>query len=83
VLWDMQCRVCPICGGGGDRDITLDHFDLKSDGGQYILGNVMAAHRDCNERRGNSPPSASHWEALSRLNTKLAEVFFAAPPQSP
>lgn len=34
---------------------TLDHFVPHSQGGPFVIWNLMLAHRDCNERRGDGP----------------------------
>ena len=35
------------------REITLDHIVPKSKGGLAVRENLVAACRECNERRGN------------------------------
>ncbi|WP_156094984.1 HNH endonuclease signature motif containing protein [Nocardia lijiangensis] len=55
-----RSQVCHICGGTIDvslpytdaRSWTADHIIPRSKGG-HLLGEMKAAHRDCNSRRGN------------------------------
>lgn len=52
--------VCQYCGqGGSTRDLTLDHVVPKARGGQTAWGNVVAACKPCNQRKGDRPLSRS------------------------
>lgn len=59
--------VCWLCGEWIDTDLpsthprswTADHVDPLSTGGD-VLGEMRAAHRDCNSSRGNDTPSRTH-----------------------
>jgi len=42
--------ICALCGKDGAT--TVDHIVPRSMGGDHTLGNLRAAHRVCNSRRG-------------------------------
>jgi len=43
--------VCAWCGRKLDGDVTLDHVLAKHFGGGHDLGNLVLAHRVCNQAR--------------------------------
>ncbi|MEU4709495.1 HNH endonuclease [Nocardia salmonicida] len=65
--------VCHLCGGPIDttlpythpRSWTADHLIPRSRGG-HLLGEMKAAHRDCNAKRGNKPLEAGSQLPWSR-----------------
>ena len=80
-LAEIQRQVCPICVKlmRGSK-INLDHFVPKSQGGEYRLGNLMATHMRCNNRRGNKKPSETHEQMFNALNKKIASILMEGKP---
>ena len=53
-------NVCHLCGEAIVRaaDFTADHLKSVRAGGSTILGNLLPAHKTCNEFRGARPLTA-------------------------
>ena len=45
---------CQYCGAR--HELTIDHVTPRSKGGRHVWENVVAACRDCNQRKGNRSP---------------------------
>lgn len=68
MIYDKVGGCCKLCGQGLLlEDMTLDHIVPLSMGGRDELGNLQAAHRECNQFKSNILPE----EFLGRV----AEVF--------
>lgn len=77
-----RSQVCHICGNPIDVTLpytdpmswTADHIIPRSKGG-HLLGEMKAAHRRCNSRRGNRPdrieqlPTSRAWLSTGDLDT--------------
>jgi hypothetical protein len=62
--FDNRCAYCGIEDTGDSRNgLVPDHLVPASKGGDFVIGNVIAACHDCNDRRGNKD-----WESWLRLN---------------
>ena len=67
--------LCWICGEWIDRDLppthaqswTADHMHPLAAGG-HIMGELRAAHRDCNARRGSGKTKAAQTRAPQRTS---------------
>lgn len=66
VLVYSQERVCPLCGKRFSPNLheteehwrpTVDHVLPKSRGGYRGRGNCLAAHKRCNEKKGDRLPT--------------------------
>lgn len=57
MVYDRAGGRCMLCGQKLLlEDMTLDHIVPLSKGGEDGLGNLQAAHRECNEFKGNTLP---------------------------
>ena len=54
-LEETSCWICGEPAKPGDP-LTGDHIVPRIHGGQDVRGNMRAAHRSCNSRRGAVPP---------------------------
>ncbi|MFE2997989.1 HNH endonuclease [Nocardia sp. NPDC059246] len=69
-----QSQVCHLCGTGIDVSLpptdamswTADHIVPRSKGG-HLLGEMKAAHRRCNSKRGNKTGAQVHQLRTSRV----------------
>lgn len=51
--FDHRCAYCDKLDSGNPRDgIVPDHLIPASENGDFVIGNVIAACHDCNDRRG-------------------------------
>ncbi len=76
LLAHHQDDICAICGGKMNDGTyigqsTLDHVIAKSRGGADRLGNLVAAHRGCNIRKSDSPPTGCTLIFLLAVNARL------------
>lgn len=76
ILSRHQGGLCAICGKEMDdgtylRQSTLDHVIAKAIGGPDRLGNMVAAHRGCNNRKGSNPPTGCQLIWLLAVNNRL------------
>jgi 5-methylcytosine-specific restriction endonuclease McrA len=98
LLWLAQGSGCFLCGGEmGPRGTapdssTIEHVIPRSAGGSNALGNIVLAHRSCNEAAGSRPPSKSDLAQAAEIgalaaaygawrnNSRRAWPAFLAPP---
>lgn len=59
---------CQYCGSR--HELTIDHVHPRSRGGRHAWENVVAACRECNQRKGNRTPEE-------------AGLYLKAPPRAP
>ena len=76
ILIRHQRNICAICGGemeDGTMDgrASLDHVIPKALGGADRLGNLVAAHRGCNGKKGSDPPTGCTLVWLLVVNNRL------------
>ena len=73
-LLDDQGWLCGICGGEILMDIhaNIDHILPRSLGGPDELGNLQAAHRQCNTDKGHALVGGA-----AMLPCPLCEALFA------
>jgi hypothetical protein len=78
-LIEAQANRCSICSGpmaplrtmndpGNRKRPTQDHVVPKGLRGYDGKGNILAAHWDCNGRKGNNYPSEAELLLLERVN---------------
>ncbi|MGK9251808.1 HNH endonuclease [Paenibacillus humicus] len=61
------CAYCGVKDTGDSRNgLVADHLIPASQNGDFVIGNVISACHDCNDRRGNKP-----WESWLRQNYPL------------
>lgn len=70
-LFRMQEGMCAICGEFVLQGASLDHVIPKSMGGYDGLGNLVMAHRSCNQDKHSSPPSGCVLVWLLAVNNRL------------
>lgn len=77
---NAQGSRCAICGEhmGKERG-TLDHVIPRSKGGKHT-GNLVVAHRRCNEQRGSTMPTGCLIIQLAAVNAKLGWNMPMTPP---
>lgn len=57
---------CQYCGKRGTQfDLTLDHLNPRSRGGQTVQENLVAACKECNQRKGDRTPDEARMPLLS------------------
>lgn len=60
-------ETCQYCGSQPGRlQLTVDHVQPRSQGGQTTWENVVTACRDCNHRKGGRTPDQANMLLLSR-----------------
>jgi hypothetical protein len=63
-FFEHRCAYCGISDTGDTRNgLVPDHLIPASQNGDYLIGNVVPACHDCNDRRGKKP-----WESWLRQN---------------
>ncbi|MEF3313791.1 HNH endonuclease [Paenibacillus sp. GYB004] len=63
-IFEHHCAYCGIADTGDTRNgLVPDHLIPASLNGDYLIGNVVPACHDCNDRRGKKP-----WESWLRQN---------------
>lgn len=92
-LFHVQGGLCGICGlemmDGREDDYcadhpcspSIDHVVPRSRSGSLWFGNIVAAHKWCNQKKGNRLPTGCELIALEMVNTKLGSHFKALPAQ--
>lgn len=58
----MTCQYCGI----KSSELTVDHIIPKSRGGQDSWENMVAACRECNNKKGNHSPEEASLRLLSK-----------------
>lgn len=52
-IFERDNRICYLCAKFiGIHDLTLDHVQPLTEGGEHTPENVRAAHRVCNSKKG-------------------------------
>lgn len=89
---DPDSWVCHLCGlpiPKGVKNLhplqfTLDELTPRSWGGDPCdEGNVLPAHRRCNERRGNKPVAIARREARQRVKANDDDTPAVMPERTP
>ena len=73
-LIDVQQRICALCGEELDSDdhrSTVNHVIPRSLHGSDDLGNLVAAHNRCNNRKSNDIPTGCEMVWLLAVNARL------------
>ena len=75
---------CGLCGGRlrNMLSVTLDHVLPKSRGGM-LGGNVVAAHANCNLRKGDRMPTGCELIMLLAVNAVMGTPAPAGQPWCP
>lgn len=69
-----EFQICGLCGGKITRpdDLSQDHIQPKSQGGQTVPENLLPCHSACNSRKGNL--TINEWYAL--INFKRGKLHY-------
>lgn len=73
VLFRAQGGRCGICGWPvrNFKAASIEHVVPRSLGGFWGLGNMVAAHRDCNQAKGDRLPTGCELIWLLAVNARL------------
>lgn len=64
-LFARDRHICAYCGDRfRDKDLTLEHIQPESRGGQTVWTNVVAACKPCNQRKADRTPTEARMELL-------------------
>lgn len=70
-LSSAQSFICAICGFEITGDPTIDHVIPRARNGFDGVGNIVAAHFDCNNRKADRLPTGCELVFLLAVNARL------------
>lgn len=70
-LASAQGFICAICGTEMDDEPTIDHVIPLAKNGNDGPGNIVAAHRICNNRKADRMPNGCELVYLLAVNAKM------------
>jgi len=78
MIWNAQGGICHLCGDQlstkwSSQNLTFEHVWPKSKvaGRNDFEGNVMLAHKACNQAKNDRPPHPCELIYLSAVNRRL------------
>lgn len=75
VLWRDR-NTCQYCGDiFDDKELTLDHIVPKSRGGPNTWTNIVAACKDCNQRKGDKTPQEANMKLVRPPKKPISNVL--------
>lgn len=75
ILW-RDYYTCQYCGNiFDDKELTLDHVVPKSKGGRNTWTNIVAACKQCNQKKGDKTPTEARMRLIRAPKRPLSNVL--------